>query len=47
MRQIVFYFSAPPSYEESLHFTGTIVTEKAKDSKKEKEFKPTYIYYNF
>ncbi|XP_048736252.2 arrestin domain-containing protein 3-like [Ostrea edulis] len=37
----------PPSYEESLEFTGTIVTEKVEGNKKEKDFKPTYIYYNF
>lgn len=37
----------PPSYHDSLEFTGTIVTEKNEGQKKEKAFKPTYIYYNF
>lgn len=37
----------PPSFHESVNFTGTIVTEKIEGKKKKKKFQPTYIYYNF
>ncbi|XP_022310319.2 arrestin domain-containing protein 3-like [Crassostrea virginica] len=37
----------PPSYQESLKFSGSIVTEKKEGQKKKKQFQPTYIYYNF
>jgi hypothetical protein len=40
-------FSAIPCYEESSQSSGKFVMEKSDDKKEEKDFKPTYIYYNF
>lgn len=37
----------PPSFHESVNFTGTIVTEKNEGKKKKQKFQPTFIYYNF